>query len=286
MRPTLEIRYPDGRVDTLELIKNQYIIGRTSDADIHIADNRISRQHCVVEISNGQVYVTDLGGNNGTWLNTKQLLANVREPVPPDGIIHVGPAQLKNVSMRPPTDFSNDVESEVFNPAQSGRNGGRGSAPIQKRPPASSDAGIELIEHRVTVTPGGRASLPFKITNEGRIVDHYKLSISGVPNTWVTLPRGNIELFPRDSKNLTLDFHPPISTRTAAGIHPISIAVFNERQEMVAEAQAELEVTPFDQLILSVQPKFAQAMMGLRVGDTFSVKDEEYTILSFRSIFG
>ncbi|MFV0340444.1 MAG: GreA/GreB family elongation factor [Parachlamydiaceae bacterium] len=41
-----------------------------------------------------------------------------------------------------------------------------------------------------------------------------------------------------------------------------------------------------DKNILSVQSKFAQAMMGLRIGDTFSVKDEEYTILSFRSIFG
>ena len=133
---------------------------------------------------------------------------------------------------------------------------------VQKRPQASSDAGIELQEYRVTVAPGARASLPLKITNEGRIVDHYKLSVSGVPNTWVTLPRGNIELFPRDSKNVTLDFHPPINTRTAAGVHPLSIAVFNEKGDIVAEERAELEVTAFDQWIVTAQPNPLQNPTG------------------------
>lgn len=262
MNPNLEVRYPDGRTEIIALNKAQFIVGRSSDTDIRIADNRVSRQHCLVEVSNGQIYVTDLGGNNGTWLNTKQLLANVKEPVPPDAIIHVGPAQLKNITARPQSDYSNDVESEVMIAPPAGRNGGQRGAPVQRRPQAPSDAGIELHEHRLTVAPGGRAALPIKITNEGRIVDHYKLSVTGVPNTWVTLPRGNIELFPRDSKTVTLDFHPPISTRTAAGIHPIDIAIFNEKGEIVAQERAELEVTPFDRLVLTALPNPLQSRSG------------------------
>ena len=268
MPPTLEIRYPDGRTETLQLSKAQYIVGRSVEADIRIVDNRVSRQHCMVEVMNGQIYVTDLGGNNGTWLNTKQLLANVREPVPAEATIHVGPAQLKNSSSRPQQDPANSIESGVM-VAPSARDGGRGGA-IPKRPQASSDASISLQDHRVTVSPGGRVNLTFTITNQGRIVDHYKLSVSGVPNTWVTLPRGNVELFPRDSKTLNIDFHPPISTRTAAGIHPVSIAVFNEKQEIVAEEQAELEVTPFDQLIITVKPNPIQN----RSGGTFNLNIE------------
>ncbi len=264
MRPTLEIRYPDGHTEAVELTKNQYIIGRSAEADIRIVDNRISRQHCMVEINNGQIYVTDLGGNNGTWLNTKQLLANVKEPVPVEAVIHVGPAQLKNASVRPQIDSANSVESGVM--AASPPRGGA----TPKKPQAASDAAISLQDHRVTVSPGGRVNLSLTITNQGRIVDHYKLSVTGVPNTWVTLPRGNIELFPRDSKTITIDFHPPISTRTAAGIHPISIAVFNEKQDMVAEERAELEVTPFDQLIISVQPNPLQS----RSGGTFNLNIE------------
>ena len=267
MPPTLEIRYPDGRTEVLSLSKTQYIVGRSAEADIRIVDNRISRQHCMIEVMNGQVFVTDLGGNNGTWLNTKQLLANVREPVPAEATIHVGPAQLKNSSTRPQLDPSNSVESEIM--VAPARMGGRGGD-VPKRPQAPSDASISLQDNRVTVAPGGRVNLIFTITNQGRIVDHYKLSVSGVPTTWVTLPRGNIELFPRDSKTLNIDFHPPISTRTAAGIHPVSLAVFNEKQEIVAEAQAELEVTPFDQLIISVKPNPIQN----RSGGTFNLKIE------------
>lgn len=271
MRPTLEIEHPDGRKEVVELNNKQYIVGRSSETDIHISDTRISRQHCMIELNNGQIYVTDLGGNNGTWLNQKKLLANVPEPVPPNATVHVGPAKLKNVSARPQVDPDNNVESEIFIPARPERNGGqRGAGVVQKRPQAPSDAGIELHEHRVTVAPGARASLPLKISNEGRIVDHYKLSVTGVPNTWVTLPRGNIELFPRDSKNVTLDFHPPISTRTAAGIHPLSIAVFNEKGDIVAEERAELEVTAFDQLIVTAQPNPLQS----RSGGTFNLNVE------------
>jgi hypothetical protein len=271
MRPTLEIEHPDGRKEVIELSKKQYIVGRASETDIHISDTRISRQHCMIELNNGQIYVTDLGGNNGTWLNQKKLLANVPEPAPANSIVHVGPAKLKNVSARPQIDPDNNVESEIFIPTRPERNGGqRGGGAVQKRPQASSDAGIELQEYRVTVAPGARASLPLKISNEGRIVDHYKLSVSGVPNTWVTLPRGNIELFPRDSKNVTLDFHPPINTRTAAGVHPLSIAVFNEKGDIVAEERAELEVTAFDQLIVTAQPNPLQS----RSGGTFNLTVE------------
>ena len=37
--------------------------------DICLDDHRISRQHCVLETAEGGVRITDLGSQNGTYLN-------------------------------------------------------------------------------------------------------------------------------------------------------------------------------------------------------------------------
>lgn len=42
-------------------------LGRGHEADIHIPDKRLSRQHCKMEISGGRVVVTDLGSTNGIY---------------------------------------------------------------------------------------------------------------------------------------------------------------------------------------------------------------------------
>lgn len=51
----------------------EYIIGRKSDIDIVIVEDMVSRMHAKLILSNGQVYIQDLGSTNGTFVNGERI---------------------------------------------------------------------------------------------------------------------------------------------------------------------------------------------------------------------
>lgn len=53
-------------------------IGRSKACDIVIVSEGISRKHCLVEIKEGEFYITDLGSINGVFIDGKQI--NPHEP--------------------------------------------------------------------------------------------------------------------------------------------------------------------------------------------------------------
>jgi transcriptional regulator with PAS, ATPase and Fis domain/pSer/pThr/pTyr-binding forkhead associated (FHA) protein len=48
-------------------------IGRSHEADLQLIDERVSRDHCTLEVTPDGVKLRDLGSRNGTWLNGKRL---------------------------------------------------------------------------------------------------------------------------------------------------------------------------------------------------------------------
>ena len=53
--------------------KDEYTIGRTSDADIPLADRKVSRKHCKIVRKGMRYYVVDLNSRNGTLLGGKKV---------------------------------------------------------------------------------------------------------------------------------------------------------------------------------------------------------------------
>jgi transcriptional regulator with PAS, ATPase and Fis domain len=48
-------------------------IGRAADADLQLIDERVSRDHCTLEVAPDGVRLRDLGSRNGTWLKGKRI---------------------------------------------------------------------------------------------------------------------------------------------------------------------------------------------------------------------
>jgi hypothetical protein len=268
MRPTIEITHPDGTKETVQLTNERTVVGRGTNADIRIDDKRISREHCALELKGDKVYVVDLGGSNGTWIGRTKILANVREPFPLEDTVHVGPAQLRHVQGAPQFDPSSDLESQAFvpvvpqRPQQPPAGGAVAPPPAPARAAGRSEATLEPRERRLSMNAGDRAGLQLTATNQSKIVDHYTLSVTGLPSSWVTVPRAGLELLPRQSGTLNMDVHPPRHSRTSAGRHPVSVALLNRQGQVVAQTQVELEILPFENLVLDVRPNPYQSRSG------------------------
>ena len=263
MSPSIEVQYPDGRSETYELARERTVVGRGKNADVRIRDNRVSREHCAIEVSGEQVYVVDLGGSNGTWIGGTKILSNVREPLPPEATVHVGPARIKLVTRQQSFDPEHDLESKAFVPVVPQRPSAAAPAAAASRDAYDqSAASLSLEEQSINLEAGDQTTISIEIANQGKIVDHYDLSVAGVPSTWVTLPKGGLELLPRQSGTLTLGLHPPRHPRTSAGVHPVSIALLNRQGQIVSQTTADLVIAPFENLIVEVRPNPYESRMG------------------------
>jgi serine phosphatase RsbU (regulator of sigma subunit) len=63
----------NGEKRFLSLAKTPFTIGRKPDKDLVIADPRVSRDHALVELVNGEYWIVDLGSKHGTFLNGQKI---------------------------------------------------------------------------------------------------------------------------------------------------------------------------------------------------------------------
>jgi pSer/pThr/pTyr-binding forkhead associated (FHA) protein len=68
---TIQLRFLDteGRQVVAPLGAKPLVIGRSAEADVHLADEKASRQHCEVRTWDGDYVLKDLTSRNGTFVN-------------------------------------------------------------------------------------------------------------------------------------------------------------------------------------------------------------------------
>jgi pSer/pThr/pTyr-binding forkhead associated (FHA) protein len=71
---------PDGTIEQWELAHAPLIFGRGTQADVFIADDRISRQHFAVAPRGDRYVVQDLKSTNGTWVNDERVHEVILKP--------------------------------------------------------------------------------------------------------------------------------------------------------------------------------------------------------------
>jgi hypothetical protein len=73
MRGELKIEFGGSDVARVSLGGRPLTLGRAPDVDIQIADQRLSRHHCRVELVGDRLVVTDLGSSNGTYVKNQRV---------------------------------------------------------------------------------------------------------------------------------------------------------------------------------------------------------------------
>ena len=94
--PRLEIVDAEGNRREMPLA-DVTTIGRQAGNDVVVDDQRVSRQHALIECRDGACALTDLESSNGTYLEGIRLTPNVPMPVPPGAEIKIGASTMKVV---------------------------------------------------------------------------------------------------------------------------------------------------------------------------------------------
>ena len=89
----LNCKLINGEELEFEISKQSFVVGRSTQADVVIPHEGMSRRHCLIESKNGQLYITDLESSNGVFIDDKRIDPNVETPLPIYLNLSFGPVQ-------------------------------------------------------------------------------------------------------------------------------------------------------------------------------------------------
>src|SRR3954466_11902646 len=89
------LRIANGKSNVRQVrLHSDTTIGRSPDCQLKVASNQISRRHCTIVIREMLVAIKDLGSANGTFVNGRQIPAQVEVPLTPGTRVALGPLQF------------------------------------------------------------------------------------------------------------------------------------------------------------------------------------------------
>ena len=74
----LNFKTADGKKSEAQIIGNKALVGRSVKCDVVLKDESLSRQHCLIEIQDGEFYITDVGSANGITIDGIRIAPNER----------------------------------------------------------------------------------------------------------------------------------------------------------------------------------------------------------------
>jgi pSer/pThr/pTyr-binding forkhead associated (FHA) protein len=80
-RPRFALRFISGKYQGGEFplrMNREIIIGRSSDLDMVLVEDMVSRRHAKISSSDADVYIQDLGSTNGTFVNGEKIAGRAR----------------------------------------------------------------------------------------------------------------------------------------------------------------------------------------------------------------
>lgn len=78
MKISIQMNFFDGSSSKFEVAKKRFVIGRSEKADVVVAKEGFSREHCLVEYEDDGFHITDLGSTNGVRINNRELPKKIK----------------------------------------------------------------------------------------------------------------------------------------------------------------------------------------------------------------
>jgi hypothetical protein len=104
------------------------------------------------------------------------------------------------------------------------------------------------------------------LLNQGHVVDHFKISVQGIPSQWIQTPPQATQLMPGQQQEIQLIIQPPRTPQSRAGRYPITIQVSSQDDpNQVAEVKATLTVAAFSDFSTNLHPQKVRSGKDARI---------------------
>ena len=106
---TIELKFNDAVLKTIETDKEVITIGRNVKNDIQIDNLSVSKQHARIVKRQGKYFIEDMKSTNGTYLNEKKI---AKEKLANNDVITIGKHTLLAILEKKPVESS---QQEMIN---------------------------------------------------------------------------------------------------------------------------------------------------------------------------
>jgi pSer/pThr/pTyr-binding forkhead associated (FHA) protein len=148
MHVTLKI--VNGEILEYDVTKPCFVIGRSNKCDVVVPHEGMSRLHCQIEFSDGEVFVTDLGSTNGVLIDGQKIGPHTKTPYATYLTLSFGAVTslqidtekertssslMNNYSLKPKATASPQKTMVLNNPNNSQNQGLNASSPLKPNKP-------------------------------------------------------------------------------------------------------------------------------------------------------
>jgi len=227
-------------------------IGRGSNNDLVLDDQKSSRLHVRIDYDGINYRISDLNSTNGTFLGNDRLLPGVPEVWTPDKTLRIGDTWMRLLIAG-----GDMTSSALADPLVGMKLSKLGSA---TRNINQDSVSIYLESSTISVEPGQKAILSAVLINQSPIIDHFKISVTGIPATWIYVPPKPLRVMPGNQLETTITIQPPRNAHSRAGSYPITISATNQNEpSRIVESKATVTITPYSQSSSNLYPATIRA---------------------------
>jgi len=127
--------------------------------------------------------------------------------------------------------------------------------------PARSAVSATLKPTDLTVEPGGQAACEVQVNNDGRLVDEYRLSLSGADPSWCSVEPASLRLMPKTSGAARVLFRPPRAPNPAAATIPFVITVSSTVDPAVkSDVAGSVTIATFADIVATLVPQTSESV--------------------------
>ncbi len=249
----IQLMQPDAAPQTYNLKDTGMSIGRSPDNDIPISDHQASRHHAQVELRDGNYHVIDLNSTNGTYLGNTRLLPGIAELWTPDKALRIGSTWFRLLLADKTTRVPRGALAQSI-AAQ--RTGTMVDPNLVLSSAGQGKVGVYMENPNLVVEPGSSTSATLVMLNQGSLVDHFNIQVTGIPENWLSTKPRPVQLMPGDQQEVTLVFQVPRTAESRAGRYSLNIRISSQSApDQVVDVRASLNVGVYSTFSCDFHPK-------------------------------